>query len=200
MDISGFRCFHKNYFYHQKLLNKVGNTLGANMKNDAWTINRDSSGLKGVYHSPLGDLVLISNGTMLTELRFDEFPNGLLAQDIPPLAKACHWLDLYFRGCKPDFTPPLAPRGSSFQLSVWRELLTIPYGCTVSYGFIANQIGCRSAQAVGGAIGRNPIALIIPCHRVVGFNGHLTGYAYGLYRKQWLLSHESAQQADNSQL
>ena len=146
--------------------------------------------LKGVYCSPLGDIVLTSDGTALTELRFAEAPCCEPAQDIPFLADACRWLDLYFSGATPDFTPRLAPQGKPFQQSVWRELLTIPYGQTVSYGHIAKRISCRSAQAVGGAVGRNPIALIIPCHRVIGSDGHLTGYAYGLDRKQWLLSHE----------
>ena len=153
-------------------------------------VNRTTQELTGVYHSPLGNIVLTSDGSALTGLLFAEATNGEQAQDIPPLADACRWLDLYFSGAKPDFTPRLAPRGTPFQQSVWRELLTIPYGQTVSYGHIAKLLQCRSAQAVGGAVGRNPIALIIPCHRVIGSDGHLTGYAYGLDRKQWLLSHE----------
>ena len=147
--------------------------------------------MTGVYHSPLGDIVLTSDGLALTGLRFAEATNGEPAQDIPPLADACRWLDLYFSGAKPDFIPRLATKGTPFQQSVWGELLAIPYGHTVSYGYIAQRLHCRSAQAVGGAVGRNPIALIIPCHRVVGSDGHLTGYAYGLDRKQWLLSHEA---------
>ncbi len=147
--------------------------------------------LKGVYCSPLGDIALTSDGSALTGLRFAEAPCGEPAQDIPPLAEVCHWLDLYFSGAIPDFTPRLAPQGTPFQQSVWRELLTIPYGQTVSYGHIAKRISCRSAQAVGGAVGRNPIALIIPCHRVIGSDGCLTGYVYGLDRKQWLLAHEA---------
>ena len=146
--------------------------------------------MTGVYRSPLGDIVLTSDGSALTGLRFAESPCGELAQDIPLLADACRWLNLYFGGTKPDFTPQLAPIGTPFQKSVWHELLTIPYGQTVSYGYIAKRISCRSAQAVGGAVGHNPIALIIPCHRVIGSDSHLTGYAYGLDRKQWLLSHE----------
>ena len=155
------------------------------------TKNRTAQELTGVYHSPLGDIVLTSDGLALTGLRFAEATNGEPAQDIPPLADACRWLDLYFSGAKPDFTPRLAPQGTPFQQSVWGELLAIPYGHTVSYGYIAQRLRCRSAQAVGGAVGRNPIALIIPCHRVIGSNGQLTGYAYGLDRKQWLLSHET---------
>ena len=154
------------------------------------TKNGTNQELTGVYHSPLGDIVLTSDGSALTGLRFAEATNGEQAQDIPSLEDACRWLDLYFGGAMPDFTPRLAPQGTPFQQSVWRELLTIPYGQTVSYGHIAKQINCRSAQAVGGAVGHNPIALIIPCHRVIGSDGHLTGYAYGLDRKQWLLSHE----------
>ena len=155
------------------------------------TINGTTQELTGGYHSPLGDIVLTSDDSALTELRFAEATNREPARDIPSLADACRWLDLYFSGVKPDFTPLLAPLGTPFQLSVWRELLTIPYGQTTSYGFVAKRLRCHSAQAVGGAIGRNPIALIIPCHRVIGSDGHLTGYAYGLDRKQWLLSHES---------
>lgn len=155
------------------------------------TKNRPAQELKGVYRSPLGDIVLTSDGTALTGLRFAEATNGEQAQDIPSLEDACRWLDLYFGGAMPDFTPRLAPMGTPFQLSVWRELLTIPYGQTVSYGHMAKRISCRSAQAVGGAVGHNPIALIIPCHRVVGTNGNLTGYAYGLDRKKWLLAHEA---------
>ena len=155
------------------------------------TKNGTKQKLTGVYCSPLGDIVLTSDGSALTGLRFAEATNGEPAQDIPPLADACRWLDLYFSGAKPDFTPRLAPQGTPFQQSVWGELLAIPYGHTVSYGYIAQRLRCRSAQAVGGAVGRNPIALIIPCHRVIGSNGQLTGYAYGLDRKQWLLSHET---------
>lgn len=154
------------------------------------TKNRTTQELKGVYRSPLGDIVLTSDGSALMGLRFAEATNGKPVQDIPPLVDACCWLDLYFGGATPDFTPQIAPMGTPFQLSVWRELLTIPYGQTVSYDHIAKQISCRSAQAVGGAVGHNPIALIIPCHRVIGSDGHLTGYAYGLDRKQWLLAHE----------
>ena len=161
------------------------------MKTERLTIKGATQELTGVYHSPLGDIVLTSDGTALTGLRFAEAPCGELAQDIPALADACRWLDLYFSDGQPDFTPQIAPMGTPFQQSVWRELLTIPYGQTVSYGHMAKRISCRSAQAVGGAVGRNPIALIIPCHRVIGSDGHLTGYAYGLDRKQWLLAHET---------
>ncbi len=154
------------------------------------TGKRTTQELTGVYFSPVGNIVLTSDGTALTGLRFAEATNENPARDIPPLADACRWLDLYFSGANPCFTPRLAPKGTPFQQSVWRELLAIPYGHTVSYGHISQRLRCRSAQAVGGAVGRNPIALIIPCHRVIGSDGQQTGYAYGLDRKQWQLSHE----------
>ena len=106
------------------------------------------------------------------------------------------WLDLYFGGQKPDFLPPLHPEGTAFQKSVWDILLEIPYGKTISYGEIAGHIALKqgisrmSAQAVGGAVGRNPISIIIPCHRVVGADVSLTGYAGGLDRKIKLLELE----------
>lgn len=150
--------------------------------------------LSGVYHSPLGGIVLNSNGEALTGLRFageQTLLEDLDIQNNHVFETAYRWLGLYFSGCKPDFMPLLAPSGTLFQQSVWRLLLTIPYGQTVSYGDIAQRLHCRSAQAVGRAVGRNPVAIMIPCHRVVGANGSLTGYAYGLDRKQWLLSHEA---------
>lgn len=141
--------------------------------------------------------MLHSNGSALTALRFVDAP----PDDLPvwptgadgcdeSLRATCRWLDAYFVGSLPSTLPPLQPHGTPFQQAVWRELLTIPYGATATYGDIARRIGCRSAQAVGQAIGRNPIALLIPCHRVVGSNGTLTGYAYGIERKQWLLQLE----------
>ena len=138
---------------------------------------RTTQELTGVYFSPVGNIVLTSDGTALTGLRFAEATNENPARDIPPLADACRWLDLYFGGANPCFTPRLAPKGTPFQLSVCGELLTIPYGQTVSYGYIAQRLRCRSAQAVGGAVGRNPVALIIPCLRVIGSDGQQTGYA-----------------------
>lgn len=160
-----------------------------NMQTDGSAIE-----LSGVYHSPLGGIVLNSNGEALTGLRFageQTLLEDLDIQNNHVFETAYRWLGLYFSGCKPDFMPLLAPSGTLFQQSVWRLLLTIPYGQTVSYGDIAQRLHCRSAQAVGRAVGRNPVAIMIPCHRVVGANGSLTGYAYGLDRKQWLLSHEA---------
>ena len=156
------------------------------------------------YASPLGGMTLVSDGTALVGLYFDGqkyAAEGLDAthtqKNLPIFEEARRWLDVYFSGRKPDFTPPTAPAGTAFQQSVWEILRTIPYGQTVTYGAIARRIeqntGCRmSAQAVGGAVGRNPISILIPCHRVVGTNGSLTGYAGGIDKKERLLQWEGA--------
>ena len=151
------------------------------------------------YASPLGEMTLVSDGTALVGLYFDGqkyAAQGLDAtrtqKNLPVFEEARRWLDVYFSGRKPDFTPPTAPAGTAFQQSVWEILRTIPYGETTTYGAIAQRIeqntGCRmSAQAVGGAVGRNPISILIPCHRVIGADGSLTGYAGGLDKKESLL-------------
>ena len=156
------------------------------------------------YASPLGGMTLVSDGTALVGLYFDGqkyAAEGLDAKrtqkNLPIFEEARRWLDVYFSGRKPDFTPPTAPAGTAFQQSVWEILRTIPYGQTVTYGAIARRIeqntGRRmSAQAVGGAVGRNPISILIPCHRVVGTNGSLTGYAGGIDKKERLLQWEGA--------
>lgn len=156
------------------------------------------------YASPLGGMTLVSDGTALVGLYFDGqkyAAEGLDAthtqKNLPIFEEALRWLDVYFSGRKPDFMPALAPHGTAFQQSVWEILRTIPYGQTVTYGAIARRIeqntGCRmSAQAVGGAVGRNPISILIPCHRVVGTNGSLTGYAGGIDKKERLLRWEGA--------
>lgn len=153
--------------------------------------------------SPLGGITLSSDGEALTGLWFDgqkHFGAGLPAdceeKMLPVFAEAERWLDAYFSGIEPDFTPPLAPQGTAFQKAVWGILLTIPYGQTLSYGAIAARLAEKrgmphlSAQAVGGAVGRNPISLLIPCHRVIGADGSLTGYAGGEDRKRFLLQRE----------
>ena len=117
-------------------------------------------------------------------------------RDLPVFAEARRWLDIYFSGQKPAFTPPLLMRATPFRKDVWEILLTIPYGKTATYGEIATALAQKrgvprmSAQAVGNAVGHNAISLIIPCHRVIGANGNLTGYAAGLARKAWLLDLE----------
>ena len=200
------------------------------------------------YNSPLGGITLASDGHALTGLWFDGQKHFALTlanessedSNLPVFEQTRNWLDLYFSGECPDFTPPLAPKGTPFQQKVWRLLLAIPYGKTMTYGEIAQRVvetrliaslhgatpqdallrsaSCRgaslrdaslhgasiqgtsiqgtllaknmSAQAIGGAVGRNPISLIIPCHRVIGANGSLTGYAGGLKRKKYLLELE----------
>ena len=143
------------------------------------------------YASPVGPLYLVSNGRAITHLYLDTFvPVNAEAGDCPILAAALRWLDDYFQGISRENDFPLAPEGTAFQQRVWEELKTIPYGETCAYGDIAREIGCGSAQAVGQAVGANPIGVIIPCHRVVGAKGRLTGYAWGIEKKKWLLEHE----------
>ena len=154
------------------------------------------------YDSPLGRVTLVSDGTALIELDFDgqkdfpERPNANRQQkSLPVCEEAYRWLDLYFAGKEPDFSPALNPTGTTFQMLVWAILQTIPYGGTTTYGAIAKRLekstGKRmSAQAVGGAVGRNPISILIPCHRVIGADGSLTGYAGGLDKKEYLLGLE----------
>ena len=157
------------------------------------------------YDSPLGGILLAADDVGLTGLWFDGqkyFARGLsnerIAQETPILTEAKRWLDIYFTGKKPDFTPPLHPIGSAFRRSVWEILLQIPYGQTTTYGEIARQLAKKqglermSAQAVGGAVGHNEISIIIPCHRVVGADGSLTGYAGGIGKKETLLELERA--------
>lgn len=155
------------------------------------------------YDSPLGGILLAADDMGLTGLWFDGepyFAEGLdpehTAQKTPILQQAERWLEVYFSGREPGFTPPLHPMGSPFRQAVWELLLQIPYGQTTTYGALAKQLAekqgrpCMSAQAVGGAVGHNRIAILIPCHRVVGTNGSLTGYAGGIDKKEKLLRME----------
>ncbi len=151
------------------------------------------------FRSPLGGITLSACEEGLTGLWFDgqkyfgaAIADGAEDGYLPVFDEARRWLDEYFAGHRPGFTPPLAPQGSEFRRAVWRILLTIPYGGVMTYGEIAKMLGEErgtpvSAQAVGGAVGHNPVSLIIPCHRVVGADGSLTGYAGGLDRKLKLL-------------
>ena len=148
------------------------------------------------YDSPLGEIVLAADGDALIGLWFSgqaHFGAGLRDAadgDCAVLHEAKAWLDAYFAGKTPESTPKLAPRGTAFQQKVWAELLRIPRGGTVTYGELAERLGSH-ARAVGGAVGRNPISILIPCHRVVGKDGSLTGYAGGTERKKALLQIES---------
>ena len=150
---------------------------------------------KMLIESPLGTLQLIATGDELSAVHLPE--QGPLAVPDPGngtntvLERTAQQLAEYFAGTRTRFDLALAPRGSGFQERVWRALLAIPYGTTWSYGEVARSIGRPSAsRAVGAANGANPIAIIVPCHRVIGASGALTGYAGGLAAKQWLLAHE----------
>lgn len=144
-----------------------------------------------LYHSPLGPIALTTDGEALTKLSFSPTDTIVPIETLPHLQSTCRWLDLYFSGHEPDFTPPLSLHCTAFQQRVWQALLEIPYGHTTTYGALARRIGCRSAQAIGQAVGRNPVAIIVPCHRVVGSDGSLVGYAYGVERKRYLLQIEN---------
>ena len=158
------------------------------------------------YKSPLGDILLASNNNKLIGAWFEgqKYYLSNISQDIiekedKVLIKTGKWLDSYFDGEKPSIDDlNLEPRGSDFRQEVWKLLCEIPYGETVTYKDIASKIAENrriekmSAQAVGGAVGHNPISIIIPCHRVIGSDGALTGYAGGIDRKIFLLKHENA--------
>lgn len=157
------------------------------------------------YLSPLGPLTLASDGSSLVGLWFEGqryYAKSLMGEaeekNLPIFEETKKWLDAYFAGMKPAERPPLEMRGTPFQKQVWEILETIPYGTTMTYGEIAHQLVGKmnrpmSAQAVGGAVAHNPISILIPCHRVVGANGCLTGYAGGLSRKEQLLALERQQ-------
>ena len=155
------------------------------------------------YDSPLGGITIAANEAAITGLWFDGqkyYAENLDGEHeeklLPVFEEADRWLDIYFSGRAPDFLPPLVMKTTSFRKAVWEILLTIPYGSTVTYGEIADKLAGRkgllrmSAQAVGGAVGHNAISLMIPCHRVIGSNGSLTGYAGGIEKKRWLLEME----------
>ena len=150
------------------------------------------------FDTPLGEVLLASDGERLTGLWFRGQKHeraglsaGQEARELPVFAQTRRWLALYFAGREPGPTPPLAPRGTAFQQRVWERLLRIPRGETLCYGELARELGCASPRAVGQAVGRNPISILIPCHRVTGAGGRLTGYAGGLWRKEALLRLEN---------
>ena len=153
-----------------------------------------------IVPSPLGEILLAAEDGALCGLWFvgQKYEGaGLTAGSTPGpvsadpvLEKAQAWLESYFDGANPEIGFPLAPRGTAFQRRVWAALTDIPHGQTRSYGALAERLGCGSARAVGAAVGRNPISVLIPCHRVLGANGSLTGYAGGLERKRALLKLE----------
>jgi methylated-DNA-[protein]-cysteine S-methyltransferase len=159
------------------------------------------------YKSPVGDILLAADenniiGLWIGEQKYirNTMPKKIIEKnDLPILREGIVWLDYYFSGKKPKLSGlPIAPIGGEFKQQVWKILTEIPYGQLTTYGSIATEAAKRmgkdrmSAQAVGGAVGHNPISIIIPCHRVVGANGSLTGYAGGIEKKIKLLKHEGA--------
>ena len=157
------------------------------------------------YDSPVQPLLLTSDGTALTGLFMVEHRHGPEVgadwreqADAPPFAETARQLTAYFAGGLTEFDLPLAPQGTDFQRRVWQELRRIPYGTTLSYGELARRLGSPNAsRAVGLANGRNPISIVVPCHRVIGANGKLVGYGGGLSRKEILLSLEAGAMRPN---
>lgn len=148
------------------------------------------------YDSPLGKLLLESDGQYLTGLWINKVREDLTEVPDPVLKMTACWLDAYFQGQKLPPLPPMKPEGTAFQKLVWQQLLSIPWGQTGTYGQLSREVARllgkekMSAQAVGQAVGKNPISILIPCHRVVGSRGQLTGYASGLENKVLLLRQE----------
>ena len=146
---------------------------------------------KAYYKSEIGWIKITASEKGIRELEFEESNSKNINGDNPHIKECLKQLEEYFQGKRKEFTVPIDWNGTEFQQKVWNFLITIPYGETTSYMHIAKVLGDEKAvRAVGTANGRNNIAIIVPCHRVVGSNGSLTGYAYGVWRKDWLLNHE----------
>ena len=147
------------------------------------------------YHSPIGTIEICGTNEYITTVHFKD-NQVASSNNVPEILKRCaRQLDEYFNHQRQDFDLPLKLKGSDFQLLVWKELQRIPFGVTQSYSEIARLINKpRAVRAVGGANHANPIAIIIPCHRVIGADGRLVGYGGGLWRKKWLLEHEGLMQ------
>jgi methylated-DNA-[protein]-cysteine S-methyltransferase len=144
------------------------------------------------YESPIGLIELVGTDSALTSLIFVEQPLDVPTSH-PYLDQVIGQLDQYFKGERRTFDLNLGFEGTPFQKQVWNQLLTIPYGQTASYLDIAKALGdAKATRAVGAANGSNPISIIVPCHRIIGSNGKLTGYGGGLWRKEWLLKHEGS--------
>lgn len=146
------------------------------------------------YDSPLGDLEIRAKEGIITAVLFRSRPAQFEATTVSPIIGQCiTQLDEYFKGDRVMFELPLQPEGTTFQTLVWKELQKIPYGETISYIELARRLGDEKVvRAAGSANGKNPVGIIIPCHRVIGANGKLVGYAGELWRKEWLLKHEAA--------
>ena len=158
-----------------------------------------TSTVSAIVPSPVGPLTIVVTDDGVREIRFPDraaVPDAPHAKPPPVadhavLAATMHQLEEYFAGTRRTFDLPLVPEGTPFQLAAWQALTTIPYATTVSYGEQARRLGdARKARAVGAANGRNPLPIVVPCHRVIGSDGHLTGFGGGLESKAWLLDHE----------
>lgn len=147
------------------------------------------------YNSPLGTIIITADDEALISLQFSDNHHCGSTGYNTIICQAISWLDEYFAGRKLPSPPPIKFQSTDFRVKVWRLLLTIPYGSTVSYADIARQLG-SSPRAVGSAVARNPILLIVPCHRVIATNGSLTGFAAGLDRKRYLLEMEVVGHSD----
>ena len=164
----------------------------------------------GKYNSPIGTITIAADDEAIVGLWFEQqrFYADCIKESLTTakeeetkcITATRRWLDLYFRGTSPNFTPPIHFIGTLFRKTVWQLLLQIPYGTVTTYADLARKIAASqgkstmSAQAVGGAVSHNPISIIVPCHRVIGSDGNLTGYAGGLDRKQFLLQTEAGNQ------
>lgn len=146
------------------------------------------------YASPIGPLEIHCTGSHITSIKFIEKEEMTSSMPEPDslLGQCFQQLDEYFKGSRKEFTFPIDQEGTDFQKQVWAQLLTIPYGITISYAALSRQLGdIKKIRAVGTTNGRNKLAIVVPCHRVIGSNQQLTGYAGGLWRKRWLLDHEA---------
>lgn len=153
-----------------------------------------------LYRSPHGAMLLVADASALTGVYFERQkyhpmlgPDWCRDPNHPPLRQVARELDEYFAGRRRRFETPLAPHGTPFQSAIWRAIAAVPFGSTITYRELAHSAGFDgSARAAGAATGRNPLSIVVPCHRIVGSNGSLTGYAGGLARKRALLEHEGA--------
>ncbi|MCU0440952.1 MAG: methylated-DNA--[protein]-cysteine S-methyltransferase [Bacteroidia bacterium] len=155
----------------------------------------------GYYTSPIGTLVIQNTANAIQRIYFTDQTAAIKTSVNPLTLLAIQQLQSYFEGNLQNFDLPLQPEGTTFQQKVWSQLETIPFGTTTTYQHIATILGDSSlSRATGSAIGKNPLAIVAPCHRVLGTNGLLTGYAWGLQRKQWLLDFEAKQSGTYSKL
>jgi methylated-DNA-[protein]-cysteine S-methyltransferase len=158
-------------------------------------MHKDMSNMKetyfGYYRSPIGLIEVAGTSTALRSLDFVErHRDGYASNGM--MQRVVEQIEEYFNGTRSEFDLAIDPQGTDFQKAVWRQLMRIPFGATASYGYIARAIGNpKAVRAVGGANGRNPIAIVVPCHRIIGSDGSMTGYGSGIWRKEWLLKHEA---------